>query len=160
VQRDASTVVSALEAELVDDQAVGQSSGAAPAMRQALFVLPSRWGDGFRVSIRGHLLELADPSPGHGLAPTPDDLLIASIASDLAWAARRFLRAHGVHEDVSVAAAWRTPESPSRLADIRVTVSVPDSAETESDALMAALEERVAARSLDEPLHFDLRFRR
>ena len=43
-----------------------------------------------RASIRGHLaracrtLRLA-----HRLAPTPDDLFIASIASDLAWSARR-----------------------------------------------------------------------
>jgi uncharacterized OsmC-like protein len=151
--------VSALEAERVNDQPVGQSNGAAPGVREALFVVPNRQGDGFRASIRGHLLDLAEPSPGHGLAPTPDDLLIASIASDLAWSARYFLRAHGAPEDVSVSAAWRTLKTPSRLADIRITVSVPDSVETESDALMAALEERVAARSLDEPLRFDLRFR-
>jgi putative redox protein len=157
VQRDASTAVSALEAELVDDQAVGHSSGAAPAMRQALFVLPSRRGDGFRASIRGHLLELADPSPGHGLAPTPDDLLIASIASDLAWAARRLLRAQGLPDDVSVSAEWRTLENSPKVGDVSVTVTVSETLEAMSDALIASLMERVAARSLDEPVCLHLR---
>jgi uncharacterized OsmC-like protein len=161
VQPDASTAaVSALATERTKERRPGPPGAAAPVVQNALFVVPGRRGDDFRASIRGHLLELADPNSGHGLAPTPDDLLILSIASDFAWAARRFLRAQGLLGDVTVSAAWRTLESPSRLADIRVTVSVPDSGETESDALMAVLEERVAARSLDEPLHFDLRFRR
>jgi putative redox protein len=157
VQRDASTAVSALETELVDDQSIGQTSGAAPAMRQALFVLPSRRGDGFRVSVRGHLLELADPNSRHGLAPTPDDLLIASIASDLAWCARRFLRAQGLPDDASISAEWRTLENPPRPADICVTVSVHETVKSVTAALLAALAERVAARSVNEPLRFQLR---
>jgi uncharacterized OsmC-like protein len=118
----------------------------------AVFVIPTRRGDGLRASIRGHVLELADPNPGHGLAPTPDDLLIVAVASDLAWSARRFLRDQGLTDDVSVSAAWRTPENPPSLPDISVTVALPEAAETMSDALMTALEARVAARSLDNAL--------
>ena len=125
---------------------------------QALFVIPTRRGDGFRASIRGHLLELAEPT-GHGLAPTPDDLFIVSIGSDLAWCTRRFLRDHGLTEDVNVSVAWRTLENPPRLADISVTVVVSQAAETMSDALMAAVEERVAARSLDDALRLHLHCR-
>jgi hypothetical protein len=121
----------------------------------ALFVIPTRRGDGFQASIRGHLLELAEPR-GHGLAPTPDDLLIVSISSDLAWCTRRFLRDYGLADDVNVSAAWRTLENPPRVADISVTVAVPETTETMSDALMAALEERVAARSVDDPLRVHL----
>jgi hypothetical protein len=122
----------------------------------ALFVVATRRGDSFRASIRGHLIEVADPSSDHGLAPTPDDLRIVSIASDLAWAARRFLRVHGLADDVDVSAAWQTLEGSPSVGDISVTVSVPETAETISEALMAALEEWVAARSLDDPLRVHL----
>jgi uncharacterized OsmC-like protein len=126
------------------------------ASRQALFVTPSGRGDGFRASIRGHLLELADPSSGDALAPTPGDLFIVSIAADFAWSARRFLRAQGLPDDLSVSARWRTLENPSSLGDIHVTVTVPRAAGAMSDPLIDVLDERVAALSLDEPLHLEI----
>lgn len=129
---------------------------AAPASRDALFVIPGR-GGGLRASIRGHLLELAEPSPVHRLAPTPDDLFIASIASDLAWSARHFLHAHGLPDDVSVSAEWRRVENPPSLADVSMTVTVSETAEAMRDALEDTLAERAAARSLDEPARLHLR---
>lgn len=155
-----------LATERITDQALGPANETESVLSDAavtshvLFVNPTRRGDGFRASIRGHLLELADPGSGHRLAPTPDDLLIVSIASDLAWSARQFLRGHGLADDVNVSAARQTLENPPRLADISVTVAVSETAETMSDALMAALEERVAARSLDHPLRVQLRCQR
>ena len=128
----------------------------APAVRDVLFVTHER-GDGLRASIRGHLLELAEPSAVHRLAPTPDDLLIASIASDLAWSARHFLRAHGLSDNVSVCAEWRSVENLPSLGDVSMTVSVSETAEALSDALEDALAERVAARSLDDPTRLHLR---
>ena len=100
------------------------------ASTHALFVIPRAHGDGFRASIRGHILELADPSSGHELAPTPDDLHVASIASELAWSAQRLLRAHGLPDHVSVSAEWQA-----------------SAAEGASDALTAAFEQRLAARA-------------
>jgi len=120
------------------------------AAREALFVTPAR-GGGLRASVRGHVIELAEPSPAHRLAPTPDDLFVASIASDLAWSARDFLRAHRLAEDVSVIVEWRRPESPPQLADVSLTVTAPESAECLRDALEDTLAERLAARSLKEP---------
>jgi uncharacterized OsmC-like protein len=125
-------------------------SEAAPTSH-ALFVTPSRPGDGFKASIHGHLLELADPID-HRLAPSPDDLLIASIASDLAWSARRILRACGLPDDVSVSAEWQTHEDPPGLDDIKLTVTVTRCAEAVSAALAAAFENSLAARSLAEPV--------
>ena len=128
-------------------------SRAAPS--GALFVSPHERRDGFWASIRGHVLELADPSSGHALAPTPNDLFIVSIASDLAWTARTILRAHGLPDDVSVSATWRTQEEhedrPS-LADINLTVTVSARAKAVRAALAAALEKILAARSLAESI--------
>ncbi len=117
----------------------------------ALFIIPTRWGDGFTASIHGHMLELADPTD-HRLAPSPDDLLIASIASDLAWSARRFLRAHALPDDVSVSARWQTTEGPPSLADITLTVTVSARATAVSGALAAAFANSLAARSVAEPV--------
>jgi uncharacterized OsmC-like protein len=116
-----------------------------------LFIIPTRLGNGFKASIHGHLLELADPTD-HRLAPSPDDLLVASNASGLAWCARRFLRGHGLPDDVSVSARWRTTEDLPRLADITLTVTVSERAEAVTEALAAALANSLAARSLAEPV--------
>jgi putative redox protein len=125
-------------------------SDAAPTSH-ALFIIPTRRGDGFQASIHGHMLDLADPTD-HRLAPSPDDLLIASIASDLAWSARRFLCAHGLPDDVSVSAQWQTTEGLPSLADITLTVTVSRRAKAVSEALAASFENSLAARTLAEPV--------
>ena len=118
-----------------------------PRSSHALFVIPSGRGDGFRASIRGHVLDLAEPSSGHALAPTPDDLFIVSIASELAWSAQRFLRAYGLPDDVSVSATWRTREDLPSPADIDLTVTVSRRAEAVGAVLAAALANSLTARS-------------
>ena len=117
----------------------------APPTRDALFIIPTRRRDGFKAGIRGHMLDLADPTDDR-LAPSPDDLLIASIASRLAWSAQRFLRAHGLPDYVSVSAKWQR-DLPS-LADINLTITVSRPAEAVSAALAAALDNSLPARSL------------
>lgn len=125
----------------------GDDQETAPASGHALFVIPTKRGDGFRASIRGHTLELADPDSGHGLAPTPKDLLIAALASDIAWFARRLLRDHGLDDYVSVSARAQSSESVSGLGGVAVTVEVSGHAAAMGATLAAALERRVAAQS-------------
>jgi uncharacterized OsmC-like protein len=119
----------------------------------ALFVVPTRRGEGFRASVRGRMLDLADPGSDHRLAPTPDDLFILSIASDLAWSARSYLRAHGLAGDVSVSADWRTQEDP-RSSGIDATVMVSQSTEATRVAMAASLEDSAASRPLRGLLQF------
>jgi uncharacterized OsmC-like protein len=133
----------------VQDTDNGESETAPTS--HALFIIPTRRGDGFRASIHGHMLELADPTD-YRLAPSPDDLLIASIASELAWSARRFLRACGMPDDVSVSAEWRRHKDAQRLDDLNLTVSVTSCADAVSTALAAAFENSLAARSLAKPV--------
>ena len=110
---------------------------------------PARRRNGFWASIRGHALDLADPDSDRELAPTPDDLFVASLASDLAWSARKILRAHGQPDDVSVSAEWRTPAGP---AGVDLTVTVPSDADAIRAELAAAVEASLAARSSAEPV--------
>lgn len=123
-----------------------------PTSRHALFVLAHERRDGFWASIRGHVLDLADPNSGHALAPTPQDLFIVSLASDLAWSARSFLRTYGMPDEVSVTAEWRTNEEPPGLADIRLVVTVSSPVEAVSALLARAFENSLAAQSLAEPV--------
>jgi hypothetical protein len=97
------------------------------------------------------MLELADPDSGHGLAPTPGDLITAAIASDIAWLARRFLRDHGLDDYVSVSARVRTSESVPGLGGIDVTVDVAAHVAAMGETLARALERRVAAQWSLEP---------
>jgi uncharacterized OsmC-like protein len=117
----------------------------------ALFITPRGRGDGFQASVRGHILDLVDPA-SYALAPTPDDLYIVSLAAGLAWTARRFLRAERLPDYVSVAAEWQTHSDPPTPADIALTVTVSERAEAVSDALTAALEQSLTARSLVTPI--------
>ncbi len=121
-----------------------------------LFVIPTRRGEGFQASVRGRMLDLADPGSDRRLAPTPDDLFILSIASDLAWSARRYLRACGLAGEVSVSAEWRTHDDP-RMGGIDATVTLSKNAEATSAALSAALEDSIASRSLHGLLYFRVR---
>jgi hypothetical protein len=123
----------------------------APATSHALFIIPTRQGGGFRAGINGHMLDLADPTD-HRLAPSPDDLLIASMAAGLAWFARRFLRAHRLPDYVSVSAKWQSSGDLPSLADINLTVTVPRPAAAVSAALAAALDNNLAPRSLARPV--------
>jgi uncharacterized OsmC-like protein len=154
VRRDTASRLSTLEDERTRDQALrpltqGDSgTDSASEARCALFIVPIGRGDGFRASIRGHMLELADPNSGHPLAPTPADLLIASIASDFAWIARRVLRARELPDDISVSATWRTREDPPSLEDINVTVTVSERAAPVSAELVTAFENGLVATSL------------
>jgi uncharacterized OsmC-like protein len=113
-----------------------------------LFVVPRGRRDGFQASIRGHILDLADPGSSRSLAPTPDDLFVASIASELAWSARSLLRACGMPDDVSVSATWRKHEDLPGLSDIKVTVTVSRRAEAAAAALGATFANKLEARSL------------
>ncbi|HEX5094560.1 MAG TPA: hypothetical protein VFX21_01040, partial [Acidimicrobiia bacterium] len=97
----------------------------------------------FRASIRGNVLELPDPAGGL----TPDDLFVVSVASDLAWLARGFLRDRDLADDVSVGASWRMPGNVSPLTELSLTIAVSVARQTAADALLAELEERVAPRS-------------
>jgi uncharacterized OsmC-like protein len=129
-----------------------EASLADPTTReQALFVIPTGRGGGFEASIRGHMLGLADPADSR-LAPNPSDLLIAAIASDLAWSARTLLRGLGLPDYVSVSVGWRRHGGPPRLDGIDATVTISRRAQEANDVLAAAFANGLAARFAAEPL--------
>jgi hypothetical protein len=117
-----------------------------------LFIVPARSGTHFQANIGGRMLDLADPGSTDWVAPTPDDLFVASIASDFAWLARRFLISRGLDDYVSVSAAWRAHNGQPPLEQLEMTVIVSNGAEEACSPLVAVLQDRFAARSQSIPL--------
>lgn len=134
---------------ITDSDGVGVDS---PGSSRALVIVPRGEGHGFQVRVRGHVLDLIDPS-SYGLSPTTDDLFIVSMAGALAWSARSFLRAQELPDYVSVSAAWQSEDDdPPTLSDLTLTVTVSRDAAGVREALTAALEHRLASRSRVEPV--------
>ena len=84
-------------------------------------------GDRFLVDIRGHLVGLDQPvaDGGRDTGPTPTELFVASLAGCVAHYARRFLRRHGLPEDVHVDVDWGVAKAPARVGSIRLNVRAP-----------------------------------
>ena len=98
-------------------------------------------GDRFAIGIRGHTVTVDQPLADGGAdsAPTPTELLVASLASCVAFYARRYLARHRLPAaGLSVTADHTMGTRPARVADVRVDIQVPDGVPTERhDALLA-----------------------
>ena len=84
--------------------------------------------DRFTIDIRGHRIEVDQPvaDGGDDTAPTPTELLIASLASCVAFYARRYLSRHDLPtEGLAVRADYAFGSRPARVAEISVELEVP-----------------------------------
>jgi hypothetical protein len=121
-----------------------------------LFVLPDVHRRGFHASIRGNILELADPNGGVPVAPTAEDLYVAALASFLAWTARDILRKWELPEDPNVLAQWQPSNSGAPIA-AEFTIAIALSARTAGSALLRALGDALSQRFDAGPPRFRLR---
>mgnify|MGYP003447230871 FL=1 len=98
-------------------------------------------GDRFAIGIRGHTVTVDQPlaDGGEDSAPTPTELLVASLAPCVAFYARRYLAPHRLPTTgLSVTADHTMRTRPARVADVRVDIQFPDGVPTERhDALLA-----------------------
>ena len=87
-----------------------------------------RGGDRFDIEIRGHTITVDQPIDvgGDDTAPTPTELLVASLASCVAFYARRYLARHGLDTNgLAVHAAYELADRPARVAAMHVQLMVP-----------------------------------
>src|SRR5665648_63111 len=100
-----------------------------------------RGGDRFDISVRGHIITVDQPvkDGGDDTAPTPTELFIASLASCVAFYARRYLARHSLPTDgLAVEATFDMGAKPARVAGIDVRLIVPEGVPAERfDALLA-----------------------
>lgn len=118
--------------------------------------------DQFDIAIRHHRFHVDQPveDGGRDTAPTPTEMFVASLASCVAFYARRFLHRHGLStEGLTVDAAYSMTTRPNRVGDISLLISVPGGVpEGRRKALLAVASHCTVHNSLlqSPDLHFDL----
>lgn len=119
----------------------GQSTDGTQAPRGVVRV-DHEDGDRFRIGVRGHVIEVDQPvhDGGSDVAPTPTELFVASLASCVAFYARRFLTRHGLPTaGLVVTAGFTMAERPARVGEVTVTVTVPEGVPAERQASLLAV---------------------
>ena len=100
-----------------------------------------RGGDQFDINVRGHVISVDQPvkDGGDDTAPTPTELFIASLASCVAFYARRYLARHDLPtEGLAVEATFDQGTRPARVSGIDVRLILPDGVPAERrDPLLA-----------------------
>jgi uncharacterized OsmC-like protein len=98
-------------------------------------------GDAYAITARGHSVLVDQPvaDGGQDTAATPVELLVASLASCVAFYAGRYLTRHGLDRAGLAVTADFTMASdrPARVASVRLQVSAPGLPEQRRDALLA-----------------------
>lgn len=98
-------------------------------------------GDRFAIGVRDHMFTVDQPVGvgGDDTAPTPTELFVASLASCVAFYARRYLARHALPTaGLIVTADYTLGERPSRVTEIRVDIRLPDGVpDQRRDALLA-----------------------
>lgn len=101
-------------------------TGSEPAGRVAVRHVA---GDAYAISVRGHLVLVDQPASdgGQDTGATPTELLVASLASCVAFYAGRYLLRHGLDRSgLAVTACFTMADDrPARVRDVRLRISVP-----------------------------------
>jgi len=88
-----------------------------------------RGGDKFDINVRGHVVRVDQPvkDRGEDTAPTPTELFVASLASCVAFYARRYLARHDLPtEGLAVEATFDMGSKPARVAGVNMRLVVPE----------------------------------
>jgi putative redox protein len=112
-------------------------------------------GDRFAIGVRDHMFTVDQPADvgGDDTAPTPTELFVASLASCVAFYARRYLARHALPTaGLIVTADYTLGERPARVTEIRVDIRLPDGVpEQRRDALLAVASHCTVHNSLTDP---------
>jgi putative redox protein len=98
-------------------------------------------GDAYAITARGHsaLVDQPEADGGQDAAATPTELLVASLASCVAFYSGRYLTRHGLDRSGLAITAEFTmaADRPARVASVRLHISAPGLPERRRDALLA-----------------------
>ena len=119
---------------------VSQSTAVRPAQRAGVRV-EHDGGDRFTITARDHRIVTDQPVEvgGEDTAATPTELFVASLASCIAFYARRYLARHDLDATgLAVEASYALGVRPARVTDIEVTMTLPpDFPASRREALLA-----------------------
>jgi uncharacterized OsmC-like protein len=119
-------------------------------------------GDRFVIDLRGHTLLVDQPveTGGTDTAPTPTELFIASLASCVAFYARRYAARHKLSPDgLEVAASYELGGRPARVSRITIVVTPPTELPADRrDAFLAVASHCTVHNTLIQPPIIEIRF--
>ena len=98
--------------------------------------------DRFRIAVRDHTLTVDQPvgDGGDDSGPTPVELLVAGLASCVAYNVRRFLARHELPvEGLSVTADVGMAAHPDRVGEIRLQINLPAGLPPQRQAALRAV---------------------
>jgi LmbE family N-acetylglucosaminyl deacetylase/uncharacterized OsmC-like protein len=114
-----------------------------------------RGADRFDIRVRGHVISVDQPveDGGDDTAPTPTELFVASLASCVAFYARRYLARHGLPtEGLAVETTFEMGSRPARVSGITVRLILPDGVPAERrDPLLAVAAHCTVHNTLTTP---------
>jgi len=100
-------------------------------------------GDAYEITVRGHTMLVDQPARdgGHDAGPTPTELLVASLASCVAFYAGRYLLRHGLDRSgLTVHAGFTMAEDrPARVGGVWLRISVPGGIPAQRRAALLAV---------------------
>jgi putative redox protein len=112
-------------------------------------------GDLFEIAVRHHVLHADQPvdAGGADTAPTPTELFVASLASCVAYYARRFLERHELpYAGLSVVGEWHMGIRPSRVSTVKLSIATPAGIpQATQKALLAVASHCTVQNSLEHP---------
>ncbi len=112
-------------------------------------------GDKFEIAVRDHTITVDQPEAmgGDDSAPTPTELFVASLASCVAFYARRYLARHDLPlEGLRVETAYEMGTKPSRVSSFSVKVHLPAGVPEEKHKALFAM---VNACTVHSTLHHE-----
>jgi uncharacterized OsmC-like protein len=98
--------------------------------------------DRFAIQVRGHLVVVDQPVEmgGDDVGPTPTELFVASLASCVAFYARRYLSRHDLDTTgLAVEASYTMAMKPSRVGEVTLRLVVPAGVPQEREAALLAM---------------------
>jgi putative redox protein len=99
-------------------------------------------GDRFTIDVRGHRVLVDQPveDGGEDTAATPTELFVASLASCVAFYARRYLARHDLPtEGLAVEAHFAMASHPARVSQIDIRLHLPEGVPAERRAALIAV---------------------
>jgi putative redox protein len=112
-------------------------------------------GDRFAIETRDHVLTVDQPlaAGGDDTAPTPTELFVASLASCVAFYARRYLARHDLPTTgLRVIAAYDMAQRPARVGSVSLDITLPEGVPGDQrDRLLAVASHCTVHNSLTTP---------
>lgn len=145
----------ALLSEAATAEREGRAGGVTEAGPAGRITVGHAGGDAYAISTRGHavVVDQLEADGGQDSGATPTELMVASLASCVAFYAGRYLLRHGLSRSgLAVTAEFTMArDRPARVGDVWMRISAPGLPPGRRDALLAVASHCTVHNTLRQP---------